>query len=1292
MTSPVEVLESIMVFNNKGLFSNHYLLNLVHNTPEWAIDESSLWEVYAYIKAIFEKKERNFSRYSESELEHHLIRPVLDKLGHHYGVQDSLRGELLKPDYAFFPSKTILDEAYTHKKDSEGFYRSAIAVGDAKAWDIPLDKSRRGAVQREMANPSFQIDLYLRATPPKWAILSNGRLWRLYHEDSSYKLDCYYEIDLPKLMKFIEETDDISTFKYFYLFFRLEAFPQFPLGLSFLDRVREESIEYAKKIGKDLKENVYRAMKVLVEGFLAEPSNYLSFSEEVMKEVQDNSLRLLYRLLFIFYAESRKLLDVDNSYYKVLSLRKKRAEIANKRDHGEKLLSVDFTYWDGLNNLCQLINDGSEFRNIPKEDFYIPPYDGGLFDPERNTFLRQKKVGDFYLAEAIDLLARSQDESGKKFFVDYSSLGIKHLGSIYEGILEYRVRVADEPMVAIKENKREVWIPEREAGQRVALDRIDAGKIYLATDGGERKVTGSYYTGDYVTKYMVANTLEPLMKKKEEECLWSGESYLKALLSIKVLDPAMGSGHFLVEATDQIAKELIRARETAKLEDGHGDIAEHDIQWARREVVRNCIYGVDLNPMAVELAKLSLWLTTVASNKPLNFLDHHLGCGNSLIGAKLAELTILPEVENIAEQSKIWKYVIKQHTDNLIKNYGELSKISDDDIKIVRWKEARYSEIKGSELNRRLNELANIWLSTYFENDVPEDDYIELQNFINPEKYPDWSGFREKEWFKRAQQIALQQRFFHWELEFPELFFEDGKRKENPGVDLVIGNPPYLDSENMTRRFSEVREVISRRFTKSAQGNWDLYIPFWELALSSIKIDGKAALITPNKWICIDYGEALRNLSKSHLYLASDFTRVKVFEDADVFPVVAFMDNMHHNVLKSEVYDEKYSLILEQDLPTEVLENTRTWGIMFSRYSLLLNKIQKISSNLSLNYEVGEAFTVSEAYKIVELLHEMEPTEADCFKFIITGTIDRYTSLWGVESTKYVKKPYRKPVVNKENLQAFSERRYMQASSEKIILSGIRHFEAFFDENGEYLAGKSTTLIRNKEGKNYRIEGLLPILNSDLMTFFIREVYGCLAMDGGINFRAPLVSNLPVRRISFGTPHKKRANYFAAMKTHYEESNFGEILKFVNIFLPKDEQGNLITKGENSDVLYDFLAFLAVGMTKMNKEKQAEIENFLCWLEIELGTRIEDLTQKTKIRSYYEMNAVGFVTILKKNQKKLAIDLARKKQKDIEEEFNRSVALIKPLNTKIKDTDQLINRIVCLLYGLTEEESDIVMR
>ncbi|HRW82291.1 MAG TPA: N-6 DNA methylase, partial [Methanothrix sp.] len=734
--------------NNHNLFSNYYLDERVKQNDEWRDDGEELGEAFRGIKKLFKKKIKIFQNCSEAMLEDSLIRPIFRILDHHFGIQESVYKGAYRPDYSFFPDLDSLAEAYGHR-ESDDFYLKAVAIGDAKAWNVSLDKTQKRVGGFNIQNPSYQIDIYLRNTPPEWAILTNGSRWRLYHQDTSYRLDSYYEIDLLDLV----ERGSLDEFKYFYLFFRRNAFLPGRDGRSFLDRVKEGSVAYTRKVGDDLQENVYRAMKVLAEGFLQSRSKGLDPAESrrLIEEVRENSLRLLYRLLFIFYAESRDLLDVKNDHYRQLSLQKLKMEVAEKLDGRELLLPISTTFWDRLSNLFRLINDGSEKFGISRSEFYIPPYNGGLFDPAKNPFFTENRVGDRFVAEAVDLLARS-DDGEKKVFVDYSSLEIRHLGSIYEGLLEYRLRVAEEEMVAISEKGAERWLPAMEAGgnAKKASDRVSAGGVYLVTDKGERKATGSYYTPDSLVKHLVESAIDPLVKPKIEECMMnSGEEFVDYILSLKVIDPSMGSGHFLVEATDHLARYLIQAKMTAAPEgEDEEDVAEHDIQWARREIVRNCIYGVDLNPMAVELAKLSLWLNTVASNKPLSFLDHHLKCGNSLIGADLGPdmkgILLLPAARGRggrraggagrngqkekngsgAAQSARWmQFVLRRHGEIYNEKISSLTARADDDLETVKWKEEEYKRLRGSEHTRRLEELANVWLSTYFGNEVDEEEY-----------------------------------------------------------------------------------------------------------------------------------------------------------------------------------------------------------------------------------------------------------------------------------------------------------------------------------------------------------------------------------------------------------------------------------------------------------------------------------------------------------------------------------------------------------------------------------------
>jgi len=1320
VTASQEIIEpsEMNAFNNTGLFSNHYLINMIHKISEWGCDDAHLWEIYTQIKEVFDRKRRNFESYVEADLEHNWIRPVLEILGHHFGVQEGLHHDPLKPDYAFFPDQKTLEEAYSKKMDAEDFYKKSIVVGDAKAWNVALDKSRQGKAYREMTNPSFQIDVYLRATPPKWAILTNGRLWRLYHEDTSVKMDCYYEVDLPEIIKSVNEGGKIENFKYFYLFFRLEAFPQIPLGSSFLDRVREESAAYAQKVGNDLQDNVYKAMKILSEGFFSESSNSLSSSAEDVKEVQDNSLRLLYRLLFIFYAESRKLLNTDNKHYREMSLRKMKEDISRKMDQGESILAVRSTYWEGLKDLFRLINDGSEAYGYPKEEFYIPAYNGGLFDPAENPFLAEKRIGNSYLAEAIDLLARSKGENGMAF-VDYSSLNIRHLGSIYEGILEYKLHLAEEPMVAIKEKGKEIWLPKREAKNRKISDTVESGRLYLVTDKGERKATGSYYTPEYIVKYIVKNTLAPIIDPMMEGAIWSDDekkNLLSKLLSIKVLDPAMGSGHFLVEATDYIAREIIHAKEIARREELETeDVAEHDVHWARREVVRNCIYGVDLNPMAVELAKLSLWLTTMAANKPLSFLDHHLRCGNSLIGAELERLTVLPGGQ--AEQTPLWSFGLKSHTEELLKRYSLMASLPDDNLQMVRWKEEQFRQIKESELSRRLNELSNVWLSTYFGNRVKDDDYYELQNHLSPEKHPDWAGLREQEWFVQAQRLAEEKRFFHWELEFPEAF--GGEKR---GFDAVIGNPPYVRQES----FIEIQNYI-RLVYNTFGSRADIYVYFFEKGLSLISINSRLGFIVSNKFMRANYGKNLRK----HLARFASIEQILDFGDLDVFcgltvyPSILIMQKSDENrIKKKDILIYKPNFLNPNELELEIKKrsykipfgylNEDSWNLGPNTIEELISKAKSISKSVKgfcgeptrgILTGLNDVFLVNEAKK--QEIIQSHPSDVVLFKPYVKGlevqkwtplapteyiiftqgiTIDEYPAVKEyllrfldiLEARTAVK------TIGNKWFELHQIAGYQQQLSSKIVYPSVASGCRFTLNTNGTLVDKTCYFLSSDS------KYLLSILNSKLM-FFIFKQFGTERRGGYFEFLGQFISKLPIRCISFTTPEDERRRLAEELKGLCAAGQFEKVIEVVGDCLPKNDAGEFVAEGERSDVVHDILAHLAEEMIRMNKEKQDEIKKFLGWLENDMSARVEDLTNKTKIQAYYEIEFPEFLAVLNKNKKKIQVDYSRYDPNSrLLEAFNTSLSRLKPLIAKIEETDLLIDQVVYKLYGLTDEEIKII--
>jgi hypothetical protein len=346
---------------------------------------------------------------NESQTEEEWIRPVLRALGHSFYVQVPLITPfgVRKPDYILYPDETARQAAKAKSGafDSQELRPTALAVADAKAWERNLDQTP--TTQKELnisGNPSLQIYVYVQHSGLPWGILTNGRQWRLVHHDTAEKLDIYYEVDLPALLG----QGDIEAFNYFYLFFRRQAFVDQPGAPAWLNRVLEQSRAYARGVSDTLKDQVYEALRCLAQGFLDFPANRLDPDPATLKAIYDNSLIVLYRLLFILYAESRGLLPVpaNSLYTRSYSLDALKKRLARELDLGQPAAASMMTYWQQLRQLWAVIDQGNR-------DLDVPAYNGGLFKAKDDSFLEQYQVGDLYLRQAIDLLARAADPQTK---------------------------------------------------------------------------------------------------------------------------------------------------------------------------------------------------------------------------------------------------------------------------------------------------------------------------------------------------------------------------------------------------------------------------------------------------------------------------------------------------------------------------------------------------------------------------------------------------------------------------------------------------------------------------------------------------------------------------------------------------------------------------------------------------------------------------------------------------------------------------------------------------------------
>jgi len=868
------------------LFSNYHLDEHLPETEAWdEVDEDELQAAYDDIKQLWGRVKGTAPKLNESQLEEKFIRPMFRKLGIPFEVEESTEGTQRRPDYGFFRTEEDGVDAFQRREEGGDFYKNAVAVADAKRWGRKLDT--RGKKKRDYENPSHQIDQYLRFTSTTWGVLTNGQKWRLYYKPTSHRLDSYYEIDLPTVL----EQGDLDDFKYFYLFFRHNAFVPDASGDAFLDDVYEESNVFAQELGEDLQDNIYEAIKLLSEGYLQYPENDLD--EENLELIHDSSLIYLYRIIFVLYAEAegRDLLDTNNEIYESqYSLNQLKQEVADELESGDpKYRDWQSNLQSRLDELFMLIDQGSKSRGIPKEDLYIPAYNGGLFrtnpdesGSEEARFLANNTVGDEHLARVIELLTRSKSSNGGgKIFVDYSSLDVRHLGSIYEGLLEYQLNVADEPL-ALTDGEYVV----ADESSDVVVERDD---VYLTTDSGERKSTGSYYTPEYVVEYIVEETLSGPVDNIRKEVVMDerfqdggyAEEFAERVFDLNILDPAMGSGHFLTSVVDYLARAII-TEQNREAEDKDGDVIddEHDINWARRKVAQRCIYGVDINPLATELAKVSLWLRTLAAEQPLAFLDHHLKTGNSLVGSDIEDVLSDGDAEATAdgqltlEQS--FDHTRQRAMEHVTDRFQDLLNIDNETLEDAKEMEAVYDDVRNDSLYKKLLAMANVYTADAFGLGIPSDADERMANALHSDA---WEKIEQQDWFKSAQAMAEDERFFHWELEFPIAFYDqDGERKSDAGFDAVIGNPPYVPIQNLP----ESGTSYYKKGYQTASGNYDLYVLFIEKGLDLINETSRFGFIIPNKIFQVDYGEPLRDLLSRNKQVAGavDFGSNQVFAEA----------------------------------------------------------------------------------------------------------------------------------------------------------------------------------------------------------------------------------------------------------------------------------------------------------------------------------------------------------------------------------------------------------------------------
>ncbi|MBA2724518.1 MAG: hypothetical protein H0U53_00880, partial [Actinobacteria bacterium] len=633
-----------------------------------------------------------------------------------------------------------------------------------------------------------------------WVVLTRGRQIRLYSARPDIgvgrkgRAETFVELNLALLPE--------EAAGYLSLLFSPEALAE---GGTF-EQILKTSADHAAALGQRLRERVYfEAVPNLAKAVAERVGTGSELTEEDLQFAYEQTLVILFRLLFVAYAEDKDLLPYrTNSRYEHHAL-KRLARDLSERFASSNQLEFDpeaTDLWDQVRSLWKAVDKGNA-------DWGVPAYDGGLFsdDPEINPpaeglaglDLTNAEIGPALFALLVNL---SEDESYGP--VDFRSLSVREFGTIYEGLLESRLSVAPSNLTV---DGRGNYVPATKKSQEV---HVEEGTVYFHNRSGSRKSTGSYFTKPFAVEHLLNNALEPALQDHVARLLQLHEAGDEAALAgaffdFRCADLAMGSGHFLVAAVDRIEAKLSAflalhpvAPINAELErlrsaalEALGDLADgveiEHTSLLRRQVARRCIYGIDLNSIAVELARLAVWIHTFVPGLPLSFLDHNLVEGNSLTGiATLDEaLAVLDPATNTELGGSLIGGRIEaflKEAESLLHRVARISETTKAEVDATRkaWDDAA----EAIEPARKLFDL--VVAARLGEIDPPVE--------ISEEAI---SNHAELE---LAEEIAEELQALHLPIAFPEVFL-----RERPGFDCILGNPPWEEVKYEERDFWTLR-------------------------------------------------------------------------------------------------------------------------------------------------------------------------------------------------------------------------------------------------------------------------------------------------------------------------------------------------------------------------------------------------------------------------------------------------------------------------------------------------------
>ena len=693
--------------------------------------------------------------------------------------------------------------------------RTAVAACLATAWGRDP-----ATVWREAVRAAIGHGL-------KWSIVVNGPSVRIFDATHTYSRQfVQFDLDIT--------AHDRTALECFCALLGASGFTN---GETALDRARILSEQHRATVRTSLQRGVHDAVTCLLRAFAtARRARVVGAPDRLFEE----SLMVIYRILFLLFAEARGLVPkwhpIYRDSYTIESLRESTERLA--RPAG---------LWESIQAIARLAHRGCRVGTLR-----VPPFNGRLFSPVHAPLADSLVLDDGAVREALLSLTTVQQGTVRRR-IAYTDLGVEQLGGVYERILDYA--------------------PVRLPGnsQPWTLARI-----------GRRKATGTYYTPRTLAEFMVRRGLAPLVDDVSSE----------RILALRVVDPAMGSGAFLVAA----CRYLAAAYESVLLREGTlspADITESERAGFRRLIAQRCLFGVDINPMAVQLARLSLWLATLARDKPLTFLDHHLRVGNSLAGASIEDVLRAPR--SSARSSRATAQLplfdldlLDRDITTILGSRLSLALAPDDCLEHVQTKERLLASLQRDDSPLTTwQRIANLWCADWFANAGQPRAARAFSSLVDEitGRAQILPSHVSRPLLDAAQSVAARERFFHWQLEFPEVFYDPARPNIDRGFDAVIGNPPWEVLRGARGSGDAALTAFSRQsgtYRWQGEGHANLYQLFIERALTLTRPGGRLAMVVPAGF-ALDHGCA--RLRTALLDRTSIDTFVTVENRDALFPI-----------------------------------------------------------------------------------------------------------------------------------------------------------------------------------------------------------------------------------------------------------------------------------------------------------------------------------------------------------------------------------------------------------------------